>query len=604
MKKSILQLLLIIAFNTSNAQSFNPLLSAMLEDTLNTAFGYTPSIKGISASVYLPGQGLWQAKRGISYAGQPITDDMEFGIASNTKLFTATAMLILQENGILDLDDSLHEWIPNLNPSINGNVTIRQCLNHTSGIPEVVTIPPYIDTVKNNPTRFFTSTEIVNWVNSSSFPAGTGWNYSNTNYILAGLVAENATGIPISQIIRDSILTPLDLDSTFFDLEEAVVGIIAHRWWNGGSGSMLTDYHNVSRVGLHSAIGAAGSMFSTASEMAQWYHALFSGQILNPTSMAELTTFVATTNPTQQYGLGLIQETVQGVTIWGHGGDTWGYKDKFMYYPCSGTVVCGLTNSFPNGMSSIPFLLLRVIKNHVPICPSAINGLTNVCQSDNAVIYTVPEIANATSYVWTLPSGATGISSTNSITVNFGALSVSGDIVVKGQNTFGVGNASKLFINVNPLPTTPIITLTGSVLQSSAPNGNQWYNQNGAINGATTQDFTVTEDGDYFSIVSIAGCNSDTSNIITTGLILQARTEAKESIKNVFPNPFSSELTIEMKGNKNRINFEIVNTIGQVVLSGAFVEKTTVQTGNFTPGVYLIKIESSKTFEFKKIVKE
>jgi D-alanyl-D-alanine carboxypeptidase len=448
--KAILRITLFLAcFQTANAQQFNPLLSQMLQDTLNTAVGFIPNIKGMSASVYLPGQGIWQGTKGVSFAGTPITKDMEFGIASNTKLFTSTVMLMLQENGVISLNDSISKWIPNLNPSINHKITIRQLLNHTSGIPEVICLAPYVDTVKNNPNRVFAPTEVVSWVNSSTFPAGTSYNYSNTNYVLAGMIAENATGFHISKIIRDIILTPLNMDSTFYDVKEPVVGNIAHRWWNGITGPSLIDYNAVSRVGINSAVGAAGAMFSTSSEMAQWYHALFSGQLLNPSSMAELTTFVATTSPTQQYGLGLFQETTQGLTYWGHGGDTWGYKDKMIYDNCSGAVVCGLTNSYPNGMSSVPFMLLRVIKNHVPSCPGAITGLTTVCQGQNAVTYTVPVIAHATSYTWTLPSGATGISSTNSITVNYGTSAISGNITVKGNSIYGEGNSSSLAIVVN-----------------------------------------------------------------------------------------------------------------------------------------------------------
>jgi hypothetical protein len=240
------------------------------------------------------------------------------------------------------------------------------------------------------------------------------------------------------------------MDSTFYDVEEPVVGTIAHRWWNGGAGA-VSDYNNISRVGLNTAGGAAGSIFSTSSEMAQWYNALFSGQILNATSMAALRSFVPTGNPAQQYSLGLFRETTLGLTYWGHGGDTWGYKSKTMYDSSMGAVVTGLSNSYPDGMTSIPFLMYRVIRNHVPTGTGIINGLTTVLQGQNNVTYTTTPIANVTSYVWTLPNGATGTSSTNSITVNYGLAAVSGKITVRGNNTYGVGNASTLSVTVNSI---------------------------------------------------------------------------------------------------------------------------------------------------------
>lgn len=436
----------------SSAQTFNSNLATMLQDTLNTYFTTINNIKGMTASVYLPGQGIWQGKAGLSYASQPITQDMEFGIASNSKLFVSAVMLKLAENNIISLNDTLHKWLP-VYANIDPGITIKQLLNHTSGVADPFFVSPWMDTIIANPTRVFTAEEVMNWVGTPVFAKGTSWGYSNTNYVLAGMIAKMATGYHISKLIRDSILTPLNLDSTFYDVEEPVRGTLAHRWWNGGAGA-VTDYDNVSRVGLNTSAGAAGAIFSTSSEMAQWYNALFSGQILKPSSLSLLKNFIATTSPIQQYSLGLYRETTQGLTYWGHGGDTWGYKSKMIYDSSMGAVVCTLSNSYPNGMTSIPFLLYRVIKNHVPGGAGVITGLTTVLQGQNNVTYTTTLIPNATTYVWTLPNGATGTSSTNSITINYGNSAQSGNITVRGNNSFGVGNASSLSIIVNS-NTTP-----------------------------------------------------------------------------------------------------------------------------------------------------
>lgn len=115
-----------------------------------------------------------------------------------------------------------------------------------------------MDTIKAHPTRVFTPIEVLSWVGAPVFTAGTNWGYSNVNYILAGTAAKKATGLHISKIIRDSILTPLNIDSSFYDVEEASVGVIAHRWFNS------IDYNDTSRIGLNSAGGAAGLLFSTS----------------------------------------------------------------------------------------------------------------------------------------------------------------------------------------------------------------------------------------------------------------------------------------------------------------------------------------------------
>jgi hypothetical protein len=238
-----------------------------------------------------------------------------------------------------------------------------------------------------------------------------------------------------------------------------------------------------------------------------------------------------------------------------------------------------------------------------PTNAGIISGPTSVCQSQNSVIFSVSLIDNASSYIWTLPSGAIGSSDTNIITVDFGESATSGNISVKGTNSCGDGEFSSLPITVNSVPSTPIITISGLVLQSDTADGNQWYDQNGIINGATNQNYTVNSDGDYYVIVTLTGCSSAPSNtisVIGTGIKI---IESDKIIK-VYPNPVSNELIIEIEGNNEIINFDIINAIGQVIFKGDLIEKTVVQTSVFAPGIYVVKLENGSTVEFKKIVKE
>ncbi len=239
----------------------------------------------------------------------------------------------------------------------------------------------------------------------------------------------------------------------------------------------------------------------------------------------------------------------------------------------------------------------------MPTAAGTITGATTVCQGQNSVTYTIPAIANATSYVWTLPGGATGTSSTNSITVNFSTSATSGNITVYGHNECGDGASSSKPIVVKNKPPTPTISQNGNILHSNATSGNQWYNSSGLISGATNQDYTVTSNGDYYVIVSLNGCSSNHSNTIhITNSGIESIVENK-TIK-VYPNPVSNELIIEIEGNKETISFEIYNSIGQNIFNGNLKEKTIIQTANFPSGVYLIKLENGKSFEFKKILKE
>jgi hypothetical protein len=181
-----------------------------------------------------------------------------------------------------------------------------------------------------------------------------------------------------------------------------------------------------------------------------------------------------------------------------------------------------------------------------------------------------------------------------------------------GTYTFAVSDStgcisvasSNVVIDEQPAtPATPTITQDVNALHSDATSGNQWYNLNGLINGETNQVYNATSNGDYFVIVTLGECSSissDTIHFIHTG-IDQA---AFGKILNLYPNPVSNVLFIETKGDAKETNVEIVNSLGQVVYKGYFVEKTAIRTSGYAPGVYLIKLERDNTYEFRKIVKK
>ena len=319
-----------------NGQSFPSSLSKTLQkqiDSLRTNNNY----RGISACVYSPEHGTWQGVSGFSHAGTPISNGMAFGIASNSKLFTAVMVLKLVENQKLKLDDSLHQYLPTFK-NIDSNITIRQLLNHTTGLDDVTHVPGYPDSMLQDPNRVFTAKEMMGWTGKPLFAPGQGWNYCNTNYLLAGLIIEKVSGVSFSKILRDSILTPLQLDSTFLAVYETKNLPIAHPWQAG------TDNNSTPRTSINSAAWTAGAMYSNASEMVQWYQALMAGKILNPVSMKELTTFVGSGN----YGMGIAQADINGRTVWYHGGQIWGgYNSSIMYDTSTGVIACVLINQLP-----------------------------------------------------------------------------------------------------------------------------------------------------------------------------------------------------------------------------------------------------------------
>lgn len=336
------------------AQNFTPQIEAKLQwklDSMKT----THDIQGISAAVFFPNQGFWNGTTGFSHAAVPISANMRFGIGSNTKLFTAVALLKLQESGLLSLDDSLGKWLPPM-PNIAPEITLRQLLNHTSGVFDITEIEGYPDTILNDPNRLFQPEEVLTWVQAPLFAPGTGWEYSNTNYLLAGLVFEKAKNLPLEKFIRDSLLVPHGLNAIFFPPFEMVGGTVARPWQNNFA------IFNQPRISLESAAWAAGAMYSTAEDLNYWYQYLLAGQIVLPASLDEMLTFVGSGN----YGLGISGTVLGGRYCYLHGGSIRGYRSLALFDVASGAVVTVLCNELPAPAQLVAEALLLEIADEFP----------------------------------------------------------------------------------------------------------------------------------------------------------------------------------------------------------------------------------------------
>jgi hypothetical protein len=193
-----------------------------------------------------------------------------------------------------------------------------------------------------------------------------------------------------------------------------------------------------------------------------------------------------------------------------------------------------------------------------------INGPAEVCRGQTGVTYSVGISPSATTYLWSVPAGASIVSGnlTSSIVVNFGADASSGMITVQGSNNCDIGAGSYYYVTANPVPTAPVISANGIVLSSNAPSGNQWYFEGSSIPGATGQTWTAAEQGWYWDEVTLSGCTSDTSNheyILMTGSI---GSQEKGSYS-VYPVPNNGIFTIAISGSmKNATAVTIYNIMG------------------------------------------
>jgi hypothetical protein len=232
-----------------------------------------------------------------------------------------------------------------------------------------------------------------------------------------------------------------------------------------------------------------------------------------------------------------------------------------------------------------------------------------VCQGTTASVYFVGQIMNVTGYAWTVPTGATIISgtNTNSITVDFSTTAVSGNITVRGTNACGSGIVSPNFaVTVSAIPTTPGITNTGTTLYSSAAAGNQWYFQGMLITGATGQTYIASQDGYYTDVVTMNGCSSAESNqlqIITTGIDVHA-----SAFINVYPNPNEGVFTLMITTpEQENYDIRIFNSFGLRIfeMKNPVAIGTTYQTidlSSAASGIYTLVIQSNNFYNVKKVV--
>jgi D-alanyl-D-alanine carboxypeptidase len=305
--------------------------------------------------------------------GAPLTPDTLFQIGSNTKAFTSVLLLRLETEGRLDIDDTVGDHLPQY-PAWK-KVPIRRLLNMTSGLPTYSEAPRFMKHQAADPDRHYTLKELVAYAYPSKgndLPDNTGWFYSNTNYILAGMIVEKLYRRPYEEVIRQEIFKPLGLHRTYYaerKLPGRVLDRAAGGYFDNPVCSLYTPDCKVGQlqplVGLNlqradlSWAGPAGGIVSTPKDLTTWIRHLFAGRVLPKRQMKELLTLVssatgkpidrATAADPRGFSLGLAQLYEKGVgSFWFYEGETLGYRAVFAYYPKEDLVISVFLNSQPS----------------------------------------------------------------------------------------------------------------------------------------------------------------------------------------------------------------------------------------------------------------
>lgn len=327
----------------ANAQQVPATYGARLQEVLDSVCG-AYNIKGVSAAVIAPGIGTWKGTWGISHDGQPITDDMLLGIGSNTKTYTAALILKMQEEGLMNIEDTIGTWIQN-QPNINGAITIRQMLNHTSGIASYTEHPHFFDSMNEDLVRVWQPQELLQFIGNPDFQPGQGFHYSNSNYLLAGMIISQVAGQPYEAVLRSKILQPQGLTNTFYYPQETITGTMPHAWFLAGGGMIDLTENGISLNAIFSAASSAGAIVSTAEDNAKFWQLLISGQMINTTSLSLMRQFDVSLGNGARYGLGIMRYTnFNGHVVYEHGGTNLGFINENLADSATGVTISVLSN--------------------------------------------------------------------------------------------------------------------------------------------------------------------------------------------------------------------------------------------------------------------
>jgi len=323
---------------TSPAAAQDQTLQTTL-DSLRRAIG----ARGATAAVIFPDGRVWTGASGEAWAGRAATPATLFELGSITKTYSAALILRLAIAGRLTLDDTLARFLPDF-PNARG-VTLRQLLNHTSGIFNVTEDARYIPALIQNPARRWTAEDQFQFVGAPTFAPGTGWRYSNTGYLLLGLVAQQVGGANVVTLIRRELLTPLGLSHTFFEPDDTVSTEKAHAFVDVNKDGTAEDLSAlIPRTAFITAAWTAGAITATAENAARWMRALHEGPLLDQRSRAEMQTTVKRPDG-NRHGLGLLIIGEGPTMLSGHLGNSAGFSAAAFHAPALGITVALLTNA-------------------------------------------------------------------------------------------------------------------------------------------------------------------------------------------------------------------------------------------------------------------
>lgn len=312
---------------------------------------YKPDGVGAVALITRNGKTCFRKAYGLAdlELGVPVAEDMVFGIGSVTKVFTAAVVMMLADDGLLSYDDLLSRYLSDC-PEHWAGLTLHHLLAHTSGIPDLFAVPGYVAQMRSD----VTPVKLTDMVRSYPlrFAPGSDTLYSNSNYVLLGMVAEAVSGKSLQQLTEERLILPLGLAGTYHTLTNDA---LVDRRAKGYVVSPTGGFRNPPYVSWSQAYGA-GTMHSTVDDLATFVDALLAGRLHNPESIAHMTTPATVGGRMSTCGYGNLFRFIEGYPpLIRISGSSNGYQAYGLFVPDRTAFATVFSNVTERGAASVYF---------------------------------------------------------------------------------------------------------------------------------------------------------------------------------------------------------------------------------------------------------
>ena len=337
MKTALTILLALWSISTATAQSLEEKISPLLSKVF--------SLDEPGASVIVVKEGRTLFRQGYGMANLElevkIKPEMVFRLGSITKQFTAAAILMLEEEGKLSVTDSITKHLPSY-PTQGHTITIEHLLTHTPGIVSYTGIQGYF---REKIKRDLRTDQLLGVFKDlpAEFPPGTKWKYNNSGYVILGAIIEKISGQSYAEFIQSRVFQPLGMTQSHYGGNQIIPNRVAGYSWNN-------DHYDNAQYLSMTQPHAAGSLLSTVDDLARWYAALESNQLISAESFKRMQTpFSLTDGSATNYGYGFFTGILKSDPMIFHGGGIPGFVTYSLFLPEKNIVVAILTNRTGKG---------------------------------------------------------------------------------------------------------------------------------------------------------------------------------------------------------------------------------------------------------------